>query len=77
MGSQFVKAQEIVTTEVGKKAIQELRKRLDVAERILDQDGKLVDSLSDETPEVSEDIVEQVLHYFGVSGGSATTRASL
>jgi predicted nucleic acid-binding Zn-ribbon protein len=60
-----------------KKTIQELRKRLDVAERILDQDGKLVDSLSDEAPEVSENIVEQVQTYFGVSEVSGATKASL
>jgi chromosome segregation ATPase len=47
-----------------KKTIQELRKRLDVAERILDQDGKLVDSVADE-PEVAEDIAEQIDRYFG------------
>jgi chromosome segregation ATPase len=60
-----------------KKTIQELRKRLDVAERILDQDGRLVDTLSDEAPEVSEDIVEQVHRYFSVPESSAGTRASL
>lgn len=47
-----------------KKTIQELRKRLDVAERMLDQDGKLVDSLADD-PEVAEDIAEQIDRYFG------------
>lgn len=47
-----------------KKTIQELRKRLDVAERILDQDGKLVDNLTDE-PEAAEDIAEQIDRYFG------------
>src|SRR5262245_43370910 len=60
-----------------KKTIMELRKRLDIAERILDQDGKLIDNLTDETPEVSEDIVEQVHHYFGVSDSSAGARAAL
>jgi predicted nucleic acid-binding Zn-ribbon protein len=60
-----------------KKTIHELRKRLDIAERILDQDGKLVDSLSESAPEVSEDIVEQVHHYFGVSETSGSARAAL
>jgi predicted nucleic acid-binding Zn-ribbon protein len=62
-----------------KKTISELRKRLDIAERILDQDGKLVDSLSEPAPEASEDIVEQVHSYFGVSetSVSGSARASL
>jgi len=48
-----------------KKAVLELRKRLDVAERILEQDGKLADSLVSEEFEGAEDIAEQVDRYFG------------
>jgi predicted nucleic acid-binding Zn-ribbon protein len=60
-----------------KKTIQELRKRLDVAERILDQDGKLVDSLADE-PEAAEDIAEQIDRYFGsTSEVTGSKRAAL
>jgi predicted nucleic acid-binding Zn-ribbon protein len=60
-----------------KKTVQELRKRLDVAERILDQDGKLVDSLADE-PEVAEDIAEQIDRYFGSSPAeTGSKRAAL
>jgi predicted nucleic acid-binding Zn-ribbon protein len=60
-----------------KKTIQELRKRLDVAERMLDQDGKLVDSLTDE-PEVAEDIAEQIDRYFGATKDMpVNNRASL
>jgi hypothetical protein len=47
-----------------KKVVQELRKRLDVAERILEQDGKLVENLTVDTESV-EDIGEQVDRYFG------------
>ena len=46
-----------------KKTMQELRKRLDVAERILEQDGKLVETLSEES-ELSEDIADQIDRYF-------------
>jgi predicted nucleic acid-binding Zn-ribbon protein len=60
-----------------KKTMQELKKRLDVAERILDQDGKFVDGLSDEAPEATEDIVQQVHSYFGVSEVSGVARAAL
>ena len=61
-----------------KKTMQELRKRLDVAERILEQDGKMVDNFSDTLPEATEDIVEQVHHYFGVSSERVTNqRAAL
>ena len=60
-----------------KKTIQELRKRLDVAERILDQDGKLADNLSDE-PEDAEDIAEQIDRYFGATKEETVhNRASL
>ena len=60
-----------------KKLVAELRKRLDVAERIVEQDGKLVENLSVET-EAAEDIVEQIDRYFG--GGqqiSPNSRAAL
>lgn len=61
-----------------KKTMQELKKRLDVAERVLEQDGKLIDGLGEEAPEVSEDVVEQVHRYFGVSETpAAATRAAL
>ena len=51
-----------------KKLVQELRKRLDVAERIVEQDGRLMESLSMD-PEAPEDIVEQVDRYFGEAHG--------
>ncbi len=61
-----------------KKTMLELRKRLDVAERILDQDGKLVDTLSEAEPEASENVVEEVHKYFGVSSQAVSSgRASL
>jgi predicted nucleic acid-binding Zn-ribbon protein len=61
-----------------KKTMQELRKRLDIAERILDQDGKLIETLSEEaSAPVAEDIVEQVQTYFNVHESSGNARASL
>lgn len=59
-----------------KKTVQELRKRLDIAERVLDQDGKLVDTLSDE-PGTSEDIAEQIDRYFGKTREVSEKRAAL
>ena len=47
-----------------KKLVQELRKRLDVAERIVEQDGKLVETLSMEM-DAPEDIGERIDQYFG------------
>jgi predicted nucleic acid-binding Zn-ribbon protein len=47
-----------------KKLVNELRKRLDVAERIIEQDGKLIEGITVES-EAPDDIVEQVDRYFG------------
>ncbi len=59
-----------------KKTVQELRKRLDVAERILDQDGKLIDSLSEDA-EAVEDIADQIDRYFGADREVSAKRAAL
>lgn len=55
-----------------KKLVQELRKRLDVAQRIVEQDGKLMENMSIE-PEAPEDIAEQVDRYFGAAHGSTVS----
>ena len=49
-----------------KKLVQELRKRLDVAQRIVEQDGRLVEHLVMEE-EAPEDIGDQIDRYFGVT----------
>ena len=60
-----------------KKLVQELRKRLDVAERIVEQDGKLMENLSIDS-EAPEDIADQVDRYFGeVRGTNSSGRAIL
>ena len=60
-----------------KKLVAELRKRLDVAERIVEQDGRLVDDLTMGS-EAPEDIVEQIDRYFGAGAQtSASGRAAL
>ncbi len=60
-----------------KKLVQDLRKRLDVAERVMEQDGKLLENLSVDT-EAPEDIGEQVDRYFGAKPAAhAHERASL
>ena len=56
-----------------KKTVQELRKRLDVAERILEQDGKFLDGLSEEV-DVADDIVDQIDRYFGPGREAASAR---
>ena len=52
-----------------KKLVQELRKRLDVAERIVQQDGKLMENLIIDS-EAPEDIAEQIDNYFGEAHGA-------
>lgn len=60
-----------------KKLVQELRKRLDVAERIVEQDGKLMENLSIDS-ETPEDIAEQIDRYFGEAhGANSSGRAVL
>ncbi len=53
-----------------KQVVTELRKRLDVAERILEQDGKIVEEVTDEI-DAPEDIGEQVDHYFEKDGAAS------
>ena len=59
-----------------KKLVQELRKRLDVAERIVEQDGKLMENLSMDS-EAPEDIAEQIDRYFGAARGTNSSDRSV
>lgn len=47
-----------------RKLVRELRKRLDVAQRLIEQDGRLVEWLSEES-EVPEDLSQRIDEYFG------------
>jgi chromosome segregation ATPase len=60
-----------------KKLVQDLRKHLDVAERMMEQDGRLFDNLSIE-PDAPEDIAEQIDQYFRAKpAGGAAEQAAL